>query len=65
MISFQKHDLSVISDLELVNSADHEETLHFCESKKLNLNIEDGHFFLNQSEDKTFEDIVRTSSFLE
>ena len=61
---FEHHISDVISDLDLDNSTDHEDSLHDYELEGPNLNIDFEPFFMTRYEDTTFADDISTSSFL-
>ena len=61
---FEHHISDVISDLELDNSTDHEDSLHNYELEGPILNVEFEPFFMTRYEDTIFADDLSTSSFL-
>ena len=55
----------MISDLDLVNSADYKEPLHNCNPRNLNPGINFEPFALDLPEENAFEHYLRASSYLE
>ena len=61
---FKRYIFAAAYDLESVNNADHEDSLHECDLKESNLSVEFNPFIITHTNDTIFANGLTTSSFV-